>query len=370
MRPLFIKRSARKSALWITCGVRGNAGDALLYEVTRKLFDGVIDLDFRYVSEPKYLKVGDRDHHNVVIGPGGMFVQTHSSRHLHSKLQKQWGRFEGKTFYLWSTGILGRPTEDEIENVRRVTSRSRSIVVRATKESEFIRDIAGVESEWAPCASLFTDRLLKVKKRKRDVVVVNLDDFLFTEQNIADHPLRRFRAYAEAQGLEVRSMINAGGDSNRLMLELFPVIDQDQALLEDFLRGDPKGREFNDGFNAALARYPGFGHRYTENRFAFGKRLHGWLPFMAFDSPAAFIGMQARRGMPRDYFGDNDFLCAVPRHRDMSREALDQMADAMISKLDYFIRNEDALNARIAERRDELWKQLTRQSHEFAARLD
>ncbi|WP_203136364.1 polysaccharide pyruvyl transferase family protein [Microbacterium sp. JZ31] len=369
MRSLFRKRAAPKHALWITCGVRGNAGDALLYEVTRKLFDGVIDLDFRYVSEPKYLKVGDRDHENVVIGPGGMFVQTHSSRHLHSKLQKQWGRFEGKTFHLWSTGILGRPTDEEVESVRRVTSRSRSIVVRATKESEFIREIAGVESEWAPCASLFTDRLLKVKKRKHDVVVVNLDDFLFTEQNVADHPLRRFVAFAESQGLEVRSMINAGGDSNRRMLDLIPVIDQDRDLLEDFLREEPAGREFNEGFNAALAKYPGFGHRYTGGRFAFGKRLHGWLPFMAFDAPAAFIGMQARRGMPRDYFGDDDFLCAVPRRRDMSRDELDRMADAMIGKLEFFIKNEDALSSRIAGRREELWEQLKSQSLDFASRL-
>ncbi|WP_309067381.1 hypothetical protein [Microbacterium sp.] len=358
-----------KKALWITCGPRGNAGDALLYEVTPRLFDGLIDLDFRYVSEPTYLSRKDRATQNVVIGPGGLFVQTNSSRHLHSKLTKQWSQFETKTFHLWSTGILSQPTEDEAADVRRVTSRAASIIVRATKESEYLRDVAGVESEWAPCASLFTDRLLGVEKRLRDVVVVNLDHFHFTEENIADHPLKRFRDYAASEGLEVRSMVNAGGDSNPLMLDLFPVIDADREPLEAFLRGGPTGREFNDGYNAALKRYKTFGHRYTGARFAFGKRLHGWLPFMAFDTPAAFIGMAARRGMPMDYFGTNEFLCAVPHRRGMNREALDSMANAMIGKLNFFVKNEDALTARIAERREELWQQLQGQARDFAAKL-
>lgn len=358
-----------KKALWITCGPRGNAGDALLYEVTPKLFEGLVELDYRSVSEGKYLGRADRDTKNVVIGPGGMFVQTHSSRHLHSKLTKQWDQFQDKTFHLWSTGILSKPTEQETADVRRVTSRAESIIVRATKESEFLRDVAGVESEWSPCASLFTDRLLSVDKRTRDVVVVNFDDFLFTEENAADHPLRRFLDYANSEGLEVRSMVNAAGDSNRVMLDMFPVIDADKDTLEEFLRGEPRGRDFNSGFNAVLARYETFGQRYTDCRFAFGKRLHGWLPFMAFDTPAAFIGMPARRGMPQDYFGSNEFLCAVPRAREMSREQLDDTANAMIGKLNYFIKNEDALTARIAERREELWLQLQLQARAFAAKM-
>lgn len=358
-----------KKALWITCGPRGNAGDALLYEVTPPLFDGLIDLDFRYVSTPEYLSLADRDTKNVVIGPGGMFVQTHSSRHLHSKLTKQWDQFKDKTFHLWSTGILAQPTDEEAANVRRVMERTDGIIVRATKESEFLRDVAGVESEWAPCASLFTDRLLSIEKRTRDVVVVNLDHFLFTEENIRDHPLRRFVEYANAEGLEVRSMVNAAGDSNRLLLDLFPVIDADKATLEEFLRSEPSGRQFNDGFNAALARYETFGDRYTGCRFAFGKRLHGWLPFMAFDAPAAFIGMPARRGMPRDYFGSNEFLCNVPRTRHMGREQLDEMANAMIGKLNFFIKNEDRLSTGIAARREQLWDQLQRQARAFAARM-
>lgn len=355
-----------KKALWITCGPRGNAGDALLYEVTKALFADRIDLDFRYVNEPRYLGIGAGRTKNVMIGPGGMLVQTNSAKHLHGKLEKQWGRFEDKRFFLWSTGILETPREDEVSLVQRVVERADKVVVRATKESEYIAEVTGAESEWSPCASLFTDRLLGIEKQKKDVVVVNFDDFLFTESNIADHPLGRFKRYAEAEGLEVRSMVNAGGDSNSMMLDLFPLIDADRPLLEDFLRTNPTGREFNTGFNAAMEKMPSFGARYTNSRFAFGKRLHGWLPFMAFDQPAAFIGMQARRGMPRDYFGDGDFLCNIPRRREMSKAQLNDMANALIGKLNYFIHNEDELSSRIAARREELWDQLQRQAQEFA----
>ncbi len=360
-----------KRALWITCGARGNAGDALLYDVTRELFDGLLDLDFRHVSDPLYLRRGDAPTESVVIGPGGLFVQTNSARHLHGKLAKQWKQFEGKKFYLWSTGVLHTPSEEELAAVRRVTSRARKIVVRATKEAEFLRRIGPITSpEWAPCTSLFTDRLLPVQNTTRDVVVVNLDSFLFTEDNIADNPLRRFIAYANAQGLDVRSMVNASGDSNRIMLDLIPLIDIDRPYFEDLLLAEATGREFHEGFNAAMSRHPSFAARYTDCRFAFGKRLHGWLPFLAFDKPAAFIGMAARRGMPMDYFGSDEYLCDVPRSATMTTAQLDAMADGMIAKLQHFIDNEDALVSRTAERREQLWHQLQRQAAEFADAIE
>ena len=94
-----------KRALWITCGVRGNAGDALLDQVTRSLFDGIVDLDFRYVSEPAYLRKGDTPTDNVIVGPGGLLVQTNSSRHLHAKLAKQWDLLREATFPFPGAGV-------------------------------------------------------------------------------------------------------------------------------------------------------------------------------------------------------------------------------------------------------------------------
>ena len=359
-----------KKALWITLGVRGNAGDALLYQVTEKLFDGLIDLDFRSVSEPVYIRDGQEAPNNVVVGPGGMFVQTNSSRHLHQKLAKQWDQFQNSNFYLWSTGILENPNNEEKESVLRVTSRAEKVIVRATRESGFIREIdPSTRPEWAPCASLFSNTLLGIKPRKRDIVVVNLDSFLFTEENIKDHPLRRFKDYAESQGLEVRTMVNAGGDSNNMLLDLFPLIDIDQPHFEKLLRAHLAGKEFNQAFNKAMLKHPSFGERYLDCRFAFGKRLHGWLPFMAFDVPAAFIGMPARRGMPKDYFKSNDLLCSVPRNPQMSKAELDNMADMMINKLNFFVHMEDRLVPMIQERRALLGEQVRMQAIKFAASL-
>lgn len=359
-----------KRALWVTLGERGNMGDALLYQVTRELFDGLVDLDFRSINAPTYLRRGDVPTDNVIIGPGGLMVQTNSSRHLHAKLAKQWDQFESKRFFLWSTGVLSTPTPEEEVAVRRITSRAERIVVRATKEAELLRTIdSTVTPEWAPCASLFTDRLLDAPNSTRDVVVVNLDAFLFTEDNIADHPLRRFAEYAEAQGLEVRSMVNAAGDSNRLLLDLFPLIDIDQRPFGSLLASEPGAKDFHRVFSEALLTHPSYAARYTDCRFAFGKRLHGWLPFLAFDKPAAFVGMAARRGMPKDYFGSDTFLSAVPRKPGMTKEQLHEMADRMIDKLGYFVAHEDALAAQIAGRREELWHQLRRQAVDFADAL-
>lgn len=359
-----------KKALWVTCGIRGNAGDALLYQVTRKLFEGLVDLDFRYVSEPIYIRDGQETPKNVIIGPGGMFVQTNSSRHLHEKLAKQWDRFQDSKFHLWSTGILTKPADEEVKAVRRVTARAPKIIVRAQRESELIREVdPSTAPEWSPCASLFTDTLLDIKPRKRDVVVVNFDAFLFKEENFSDHPLRRFKAYAESEGLEVRSMINAAGDSNRMLLDLFPPIDIDLPLFGEMLQAELSGKEFNSAFNDALSKHPSFGERYTGSRFAFGKRLHGWLPFLAFDTPAAFVGMSARRGMPMDYFGSNDFLCAVPHNSNLTRAQLDDMANNLIGKLNFFIHNEDRLVASIVEKRAALGEKLRAQAAEFAATL-
>jgi hypothetical protein len=359
-----------KKALWITCGIRGNAGDALLYQVTRKLFEGLIDLDFRYVSEPIYIRNGQQAPENVIIGPGGMIVQTNSSRHLHQKLAKQADKFTESKFYLWSTGILAKPSEEEAAAVRRLTGNASKIIVRATRETDFIRAVdPSTKPEWAPCASLFTNSLLEIPSRKRDVVVVNLDSYLFTEENFKDHPLRRFKAYAESEGLEVRSMVNASGDSNRMLLDLFPIIDIDVPLFGELLDAELTGKDFNQAYNDALSKHPSFGERYVDCRFAFGKRLHGWLPFLAFDIPAVFIGMPERRGMPRDYFGSDALLCNVPRSTKITRAQLEDMADLMIGKLNFLIHNEDKLVAMIGEKREILRDKLTRQALEFSELL-
>lgn len=362
-----------KKALWITLGVRGNAGDALIYWTTRKLFDDLIDLDFRTVGEPAYIRANENVPDNVIIGPGGILVRTNSATHVQQKLERQWPLIDRSRLFIWSSGILQKPFESEVPIVRKVLEKASRIVVRASKEDELIRSIAPEATPvLQPCTSLFIDKLLGIEPNRRDVVVVNLDANLFTSDNFDNHPLRRFKEYAESEGLEVRSMVNAYGDSNRYLLDLFPLIDTEQGVFGDLLTREPSSKEFNEPFSEGLQRMPSLGERYTNARFAFGKRLHGWLPFLAFDAPAAFVGMPARRRMPQDYFGTGfgrAFLCAVPRRRDMTTDRLDVMADMMIQKLGFFIKKEETLRSKISGRRAELWDQLQTEAVEFSGML-
>lgn len=356
-----------KKALWVTLGIRGNAGDALIYETTKKLFAGLIDLDFRTVGEPRYIRRNDNEPENVIIGPGGILARTNSARHVQRRFHQEWPHFENSDLFIWSSGILQQPLIHEIPILRQILAKASRIVVRASKEAELIRSIAPEAVPIVlPCTSLFTDKLLAVEPNRSDVVVVNVDASLFNENNIRNHPLKRFKAYAESEGLDVRGMANAYGDFNRYTLDLFPLTQVDQEVFGDFLARELNSKEFYAPFTERLQHVRSFGERYANARFAFGKRLHGWLPFLAFDTPAAFIGMPARRGMPRDYFGSDELLCAVPRKHSMTTDQLDVMADMMIDKLRFFIKHEERLSRQIAADRTRLWNQLQTQAVDFA----
>jgi len=355
-----------EQALWLALGRRGNAGDGLLYEVTRALFEGRLDLDFRSVQLGSYIRAGDPPPANVVVGPGAVLAGTFSSKKLQPALTDQWAQFGRARYHLWSTGLSFAPAPEEIPDVLRVTRRTRQLYVRGTREAEFFRGVdPDLNPIWAPCASLFTERLLDLEPRKKDVVVVNFDSFLFRDELAHDHPLQRFKDFAEAQGLEVRSLINGRPDLNAHLLEMFPMIDIDRPYFERFAHEYDSAGKFTKDYNAALEAHHSLGDRHNDCRFAFGKRLHGWLPFMAFDTPSAFIGLDTRRGFPRDYFGSDEFLCDVPRGSEMSRASLERMASMMVEKLQYFIDNEDRLRSQIAERRAGLWEQLQAHADSF-----
>lgn len=178
----------------------------------------------------------------------------------------------------------------------------------------------------------------------------------------------RFKKYAESLGLEVYSMINGRPDINEHLLDIFPMLEIDRHHLEPLVPYVDKAIKFTN--NQGLLDFPlSFGERYNNCRFAFGKRLHGWLPFFAFDIPAAFIGAHVRRGFPKDYFGNNDFLCDVPRSNNMSEADLNKMTDMMIDKLIFFVGHEDYLSKGIAERREELWELAQTESKLFAEKI-
>jgi hypothetical protein len=145
------------------------------------------------------------------------------------------------------------------------------------------------------------------------------------------------------------------------------MIDIDRPYLEPLIHLRDSPVKFTKGYNASLKAHHALGERHNDCRFAFGKRLHGWLPFLSFNIPSAFIGIPNRRSFPRHYFGNDDFLCDVPRNKDISITELEIMSEMMISKLKFFIDNEERLIEKISQRREVLWKRLKRQADNFTS---
>lgn len=108
--------------LWLAVGKRGNGGDALLYEVTRRIFADKIDLDFRSVQLGSYLRDDEPPPTDVVIAPGAFLSGTFSSKKFRQAVTEQWPKFEKARFHLWTAGMNFPPTDEEMEDVRRITS--------------------------------------------------------------------------------------------------------------------------------------------------------------------------------------------------------------------------------------------------------
>ncbi|GHU95428.1 hypothetical protein FACS1894208_08220 [Clostridia bacterium] len=365
---------SKNSTIWISQGIGGNLGDVLLYKITSSFFaENNIPFLFQYAARPLSVEKikALSNYGNVIIGPGGMFVHTISSKNMYRLVLNDINlrEFEEKgfNFVIFSGGILDKPTDEEISTAAKLFQRCKKIYTRANIEIDNIKKITpDVDIAFCPCGSLFTDKIMKVEHRKKDIIVLNLDNLLFTAENYRDHPMKKFRDYALSQGLNCELLVNVHQtDYNEYLGDIFPVREVDLPIykrVDEVVKSEQKtGYDFWHSFELP----DDFVDRYNDCRFAFGKRLHGWLPFMSFDNPSAFIGMNARRQMPYDYFGDDTFLCGIPLKERLKKENLELMTDMMIEKLKYFIKNENLLCARIAARREQLWVEFQKHTREM-----
>ena len=265
-----------------------------------------------------------------------------------------------RKFYLFSCGINKVIDEDELCVINNLFKRSKIILCRGKKEISLFSKSSELNNiNFCPCPSLFSSEIFNIKPYKTDLIVLNLDSFLFTNDNYKKHPLRKFKEYAESLGLKVCSMVNGRPDINKYLVDIFPIHEIDNARISPLINFCEDPKLFTKKYNNILNNSIGFAHRYNGARFAFGKRLHGWLPFLSFNIPSAFIGIPTRRGFPSDYFTD-DFLCDVPRNNQMTNDELKIMSDMMISKLNFFIKHEDILSAYIRGRRAELYDKFNK----------
>ncbi|MCL1798406.1 MAG: polysaccharide pyruvyl transferase family protein [Eggerthellaceae bacterium] len=363
-----------KNAVWVAPGYNTfNLGDVLLYTVTKEYFSDKVELILsptNRVLDENFI----RKSKNLIIGPGGILVGTAGARILYEKVindasLKMLDGY-GIKFHVWSSGILHEPDEKQRKLSTEILTRSRFISTRARIEIENIKKIAPTSNPlFAPCATLFMDRIFRgqlSEHQKSDIVVLNIPDNYFDGNMYLRNPFMRFVDYARSEGLQCVLMSNcANNDTSLDMLRNFNLLQRDstlESILIDYYEALSKDKDSYpfSKLSTTIRKWgsensdsmPG---RYDNCRFAFGRRLHGWLPFFSFDIPSAFLGIQARRGMPFDYFGNDDFLCKVPTKAENIQD-LHSIADGMIEKLKFFITNETLLSARIAARREELWE--------------
>lgn len=337
---------------WVAVGKRGNAGDALLYEVTKSLFEKHFEINFISAQKPSISRIVNYSD-KIIIGPGAILSGTFTSKIFLKFLSKNEDILDSFKFYLFSLGVTTPITKEEKLILNHVFEQTKVHLVRGRNEIKLFKEAGEDDSLFCPCPSLFASDIFEVSSCKKDVIILNLDSFLFNPKNYKNHPLLNFKKYANSLGLEVKLLINGRPDVNEYMLEIFEPISYDQLFIDKLLKLTDNPKEFANQYNEVLQRQTGFINRYNFARFAFGKRLHGWLPFFSLDIPAAFIGHPNRRKFPADYFSE-DFLCDVPRNKEMSQKDLEVMSEMMISKLNFFIKNENNLCSFIKERKEQL----------------
>ncbi len=381
-----------KSAIWATPGPKYfNFGDVLQHLLIEEYFKDKIEFKLAPIALPldKEL-IGQAK--NIIVGPGGILVGTQGAKALYKNIlnDENFALLDeaNTSFHIWSSGVLWNPSEEERRSSNELFSRSRFIATRANIEIDFIKSITpDTNPVFSPCSTIFMDKILgdKLSKpNKADIVVLNVNAANFENRLCYHDPTQRFVDYAKSEGLDCMLMSNcAHVDTNPKLLESFNLIRLDsrlETILVDYFTtiakegqdAYPFGKLTTAVRDYAFRNAAYFPERHNNARFAFGKRLHSWLPFFSFNTPAAFIGAQARRGMPVDYFGEqygNDFLCDIPVAAG-SLEDLHKSTDAMIDKLKYYIKNEDMLVARIAERREELWEVFETRAAELYDSLD
>ena len=104
--------------------------------------------------------------------------------------------------------------------------------------------------------------------------------------------------------------------------------------------------------------------RYNGYRFAFGQRLHAFLPFMAFSTPSIFLtGSPIRQTMPYDYFKDNIFLSKVS----YSSDRLESLVNTMIVTLEVLIQKEARIVNQIEDNIASLWETTVNNKNELLA---
>ncbi|MGP9517875.1 polysaccharide pyruvyl transferase family protein [Psychrobacter sp. AOP7-C1-14] len=365
-------RRVPKASL-LVYGPCSNAGDVLIHKTIEKLFEGEIDFRYHHIRNDKLEHVED----NIVIGPGGILSGSYTPekkpdewliRHLTQSRVDEWSK-KGKnvTFFGTGTNTPLNPNKNQKpfslnseKIVSDLISMSSGAFVRGNYDRMRLQTICQSEDvsklSFQPCPSVFIDTMVASKRDKLDKIAVNFP-FLksITSENVDKHPIKRFITYARSLGLDCVFSPNHTQDINPYVFDLFDEVDVSEGLANficssefDYTQGQVKMQDEWEGIDCIFSRFSGY-------RFAFGARLHSFLPFMAFETPSLFLtGNVARMPMPIDYFNNPVYLAKNGFHPDINK--MEEVVDGMIERLNYFIKNEASLVSEIRREKERLWE--------------
>ncbi|OAP39518.1 hypothetical protein ATC00_09745 [Sinorhizobium americanum] len=355
----------------------------LIFQTFNKLFDNEIDSTWHHVRLDK-LDVRAR---NVIIGPGGLLSGAYKPevapdelviRHLTPIRLAAWKK-QARPVFAFGTGTntpfengpTSKPFSAESgKTIAKLAQVSDGLYLRGSADIRRLAALCATEDlhkfKFQPCPSVFLDRLFSVRPQVSDQIAINFPlEKSLTADNAKTHPLNRFVEFAKALGLSVALLDNHPSDINKIALDLFAP-PQSDAGQSDFVADTAK----EDGqklFEQRWTSVPFVASRFNGYRFAFGVRLHSFLPFMAFNTPSVFLaGNPIRMPMPIEYFGNPAFGAKVA----FGQANFGQVVDGMIERLKYFVKNEDRLRMEIADQRARLWEITQKNKAEVLSRMN
>jgi len=367
------------SADLIAYGLDSNAGDVLIRGALEKLFDKTLHFNFHHVRVDRL----NCDTRNIVIGPGGLLSGSYDPtnkpdelviRHLTEGKVTEWVD-EKKQIFFFGTGTNtaedggGKPFSPASSAIlRKLVAASRLVMLRGSADIVRISSLCRSEDlakfRFQPCPSVFLDRLFDEPPRLSDRIAVNFPlARVINKDNFRSHSLNRFISYARALGLTVSFMDNHPADFNPYVMEMFDEVGHEPSVLDAIVRAHDvqdekkKTQVLSDIYTKAWDSKKNLPSRFNGFRFAFGNRLHSFLPFMAFDTPSMFMAAHPiRRPMPVEYFKHPVFGAPVP----FGGKNGEAMVNGMIERLEFFTRNEERLRSEIQAERARLWDMTLR----------
>lgn len=359
-------------------GPCSNAGDVLIHQTFVGLFSKELDTKYHHIRQSKLNGVAP----NIVIGPGGLLSGSYKPdvnpdelilRHMTSAKVAEW-QSQGRRMFCFGTGT-NTPTnagsgskpfsEVSARIIGEFVSAAQKIYLRGSADINRLQAFCNSEDLdkliFQPCPSIFLDRIFDIKPVKRDRIALNLP--FMKIKDLEKHPISRFVSYAHSEGLKVDFLDNHPMDFNVEVYDTFDGTTHSDTLKKFYLSAEPGSYESAQKlFQTEWESLESLPSRFNGYRFAFGARLHSFLPFMAFNTPSLFLASNPiRTAMPTEYFGNPIFGAKLP----FGGKNVDQVVDGMIERLNYFIRHEDTLVDCIQEQRYRLWNITKRNKDEM-----